>query len=321
MTKVRRRFFIKLAVGVSILAFIIYQTDLIALREVLGRVNIWVFLSLPMFYIQTLFKSLRWTTYLRSKGIAMGHRESYVLYTQCMLLGLISPGRIGELYRAFVLSRRRNVPIGLSFASVVIDRCADVFLLTAIGLGGTGYLWWGGSFAQSVVQGAIIAPATNLLKTARSKILATLNRLSAGRPFDAQAQYVEFKRGFTGLSLGLLSALTILTLMSIFSHTLQLWIIAKAIDVPMSFLEIVAVFSASFIINLIPVSINGIGTRDAFMVTVLPMMGVDRATALGFALMFILIQFANILMCLPFWLARDKETIEAFETRQANGVG
>ncbi len=308
MNKARRKQLLKLAIGLGIVGFIIYLADLEALGKVLARVNKWVFLSLPLFYVQTLFKSLRWTTYLRYKGVRLGHWESYVLYTQSMLLGLISPGRIGELYRSFTLSRRAQVSIGFSFASVVIDRCADVFMLSAIGFGGIGILWSNGSFAQAVAHGPLIAPAAFVFNAVRSRVIAIVERLSRGRALNVQAEYAEFKRAFTGFGFGLSSSLAILTLVSILSHAVQLWIIAVALEVPMSFGEIFIVFSASFLINLIPISVNGIGTREAFIVALLPTMGVDRETAVGFALMFTLIQFSNIVMCLPFWFARDKDS-------------
>ena len=132
----RATLLLKLACGAALLGFLFWLVDRDALMGVLGELNVWVFLSLPVFYLHTAVKALRWRMYLAARGVDLAPVEAMRMYTSGTFLGLISPGRVGEVYRAWILHRERGVNPGLGIAAVLVDRLADVVALS--GPAGTG---------------------------------------------------------------------------------------------------------------------------------------------------------------------------------------
>ncbi len=116
---------------------------------------------------------------------------------------------------------------------------------------------------------------------------------------DEYADFIEGLRGITGR---LARTIAWLTVLSIGTYCLHLYFIAYVLGLPLNFLEIVGVLSAATFINVLPISINGLGTRDAFLVLTLPLLGVDRDLALAYSLTFLIVFIANTLMALPFWI-------------------
>jgi hypothetical protein len=303
-------FFVKLLLGVAILTFLLWQADLNALRDVLRQVNVWVFVSLPIFYVHTFVKAWRWKVFLKSRGVKLGIAEANRIYLAGMFLGLISPGRVGEAWRAWILQRRDQAPLGLGFASVVVDRLCDLIGLTILGVVGLIYLLRQGLNLQSLSTLAASGPvaAHGPIRRFLKKIFdSLLRKLPSRTQQNFRDEFTHFIGAFAGFRGPVLLPITLLTILSIAIYCWHLWFISSILGLGLTFLEIVGVLSAATFINVLPISVNGLGTRDAFLVVVLPVLGVDRNLALGFSLMFLLIFLANTLMSFPFWL-RERAT-------------
>ncbi len=151
------RFALKLALGLGILALLLYHADVEALRAAFRRINIWVVLSLPVFYVHMFLKTLRWRAFLHGQGVRLPLGPAFGIYMNGTFLGLISPGRVGEVYRAWVLVRNKSASLGLGLASVFVDRMADLIALSILGFFGFLYLLQQGLGLEAAV------PATGFL--------------------------------------------------------------------------------------------------------------------------------------------------------------
>jgi len=308
----RARLLLKGACGAALLAFLFWVVDRDALWEVLRQLNAWVFLSLPVFYLHTAVKALRWRRYLRSQGVALPFLEANRIYLSGTFLGLISPGRVGEVYRAWILHRERGVNPGLGIAAVLVDRLADVAALLLFGAFGFLYLARQGlgTAAPAILAGPLLpwpgrAPIAAFLRRHFSALLA---HMPAPVAAELPGAYRVFAASLRAMAPALFLQLAALTLLSIFIYCAHLYFIATVLGLPIGFFELSGVLCASAFVSLVPVTINAIGTREAFLVATLPLLGVEPAQAFGFALVFLLLFVANALMAFPFWLYGRKGT-------------
>jgi len=300
----RWRFALKLAFGFGVLALLLYQADLTTLRDALGRINVWVLVSLPVFYVHIFFKTLRWRAYLQSQGVKISLGSAFSVYLNGTFLGLISPGRVGEVYRAWILVKNKSASLGLGVASVFVDRMADLIGLGVLGFLGFLYLLQQG--LDQTVAPAVIGLIADPVRRGATFLKRSFTRMAEKIPRPEGRgladEYADFIAGLKGFTPRLTLTIALLTLLSIGTYCLHLYFIAYVLGLPLNFLEIVAVLSVATFINVLPISINGLGTRDAFLVLTLPLLGVDRDLALAYSLTFLLLFVANTLMSLPFWL-------------------
>lgn len=104
-------------------------------------------LALPMLTLISLgLRFVRWQFLLRAVGVRVPVRSSLSIYC-AGLLGIATPGHIGEVLRAFLLSRSFKVPLRRSIPPLVLERIVDVGAVALISIlasgGARNMVGWG----------------------------------------------------------------------------------------------------------------------------------------------------------------------------------
>ncbi len=141
----RNRLWRHLAVGLVIAAAALYltyrKTDAAELGGILERTTwpllLLVLVPLAMSYV---FRIIRWRVLLSPVRRVSAEEATGPLLTGFMVNSLL-PGRVGELARALLLSRRTGVSRASSFATVVLARLFDGLTLAAMTLLALAVLW------------------------------------------------------------------------------------------------------------------------------------------------------------------------------------
>ncbi len=198
---------------------------------------------------------------------------------------------------------------------VMPETLAKISTVAVLGFFGFLYLVQAGlGQGLSLAVGGLIAGPSRrgarVLKRVFTRMAEKIPRTEGRSMTD---EYGDFLNGLKGFTPRLTLTIAAITLLGIAISCLQLYFIAYVLGLPLNFLEIVGVISATTFINLIPISINGLGTRDAFLVLTLPLLGVDRDLALAYSLSFLLLFTANTVMALPFWLFGSASPAPAVE--------
>src|SRR5688500_2026033 len=71
----------------------------------------------------------RWEVLLRTRGIHYPMGRAWGAYLSSAYVGMPTPGRVGDVLRAQYLRHDRGVPYSEGFASVVMDRLCDLYVL------------------------------------------------------------------------------------------------------------------------------------------------------------------------------------------------
>lgn len=227
-------------------------------------------LLLPMLFN----KALCWNYIKRKQGIKYNLKNSFLMYCSGLYIGILTPGRMGEIAKALYL-KKDGYSMGKSLVSAVLDRLSDfVFLLL--------FLFFGSLFFLTIFQKQILISISILiisillfvifLKIGLIKwILGKLFKVFIPQKYQ-ESWKLNFQDFINDLKIYNFKNYLIIFLITTFSwvfYYLQMYVLARGINLNVPFLYLIISITVAGLITLIPISIFGIGTRDAALILVL----------------------------------------------------
>ncbi|MEA2575473.1 MAG: glycosyltransferase 2 family protein [Chloroflexia bacterium] len=121
-----RRFIIGLVISVVFLAWALSQEDLGKVFATIGGMN-WVSLvpALVLYFLGVWVRAVRWRILLRPLRPNLSLFKTFEVVVIGYMANNVLPARIGELVRAYVLSKRENVRKTPTLATIVVERIFD----------------------------------------------------------------------------------------------------------------------------------------------------------------------------------------------------
>jgi uncharacterized membrane protein YbhN (UPF0104 family) len=283
----RRRYSLawRAVAGVAILLAIIgtQRIDGTALWETLRRTNPALFgASTAGFLLLMAVKSWRWNFLIRQAGLNYGFGPSYRLYLAAFALGIITPGRLGELARAAQLRKELGVETGPCVRSVVSDRLFDLVFLGAFGP----FAFWAVT-AGRTQDGLLIAGFIGLHIVASLTLAGTGQIVSGWRPRWRPLQFLMRCLGDAAGDLAGRTGLvgSVITLLSYAVYFSASWVLLRALGLNLSFRDVACVTGCLSLALLLPISIAGIGPREAILILLLGKYGISREDALAYSIL------------------------------------
>jgi glycosyltransferase 2 family protein len=149
VTVTARRLIVVVALGVAVIAGLSIASDLGELGDRLGGFGWAAFaaaLALAAFNYAVRFA--RWQLYLRGQGLAVATGTSALVFLSGFALS-ITPGKVGELIKSYLLRHTDGVPVATSAPLVIAERVTDLIGLLLLGLAGV--------LAYGVATGMVLA--------------------------------------------------------------------------------------------------------------------------------------------------------------------
>lgn len=299
-------------IGLILFVVILSRLELDRLVGIISRTN-WAYLliailiNLPHFFI----KAYRWRCLLKIQNIEYSVKDSFLAYMGSMYFGFLTPGRFGEMIKVFHLRKDKAVSASRGMPSVIIDRVFDVYILVLVGPVG---LWKFGLLEKvsSLVFPGIallaVAPFLFLNKKIMDRLVKILHRLVTAEKFMGKlgAYYEEFYESVRELVSWRLFLCGLLTAAAYFLFFLQCYCIARSLQImELSFTSIVFIMAITSLVTMVPVSVAGLGTRDAILIYLFSLQGIGKEMAVGFSLIiFFTFYIAGGLMGLLCWVIK-----------------
>jgi len=277
--------------GIVLFIFILAGIDLSSVFSTVTKVSPWylataVVLNIPMVFL----KSWRWHSLLKMQWVAYPLTQAFPAYLSGIYLGLATPGRLGELGRVLYLTGDKQLSLGRAFSSVAVDRLFDIYLLLLVG----GY----GLIAFSLLPEATILPVIVLTLLLASPLLLLSKRVGKRliglvyqtRLFGKLAEKIdapvdEFYAGVDRLANARIILPLLITVAAYAIFFAQCYLLALSLNLPLPFLDIAVYMAVANLVALIPVSIAGIGTRDATLIALFSLQGINAESALSYSLL------------------------------------
>jgi uncharacterized protein (TIRG00374 family) len=281
--------------GLAILIVILIQLDLEATLATLAKVR-WGYLLLALAAdpLQFGLKSWRWQRLLRMQGIRYPAGDAFLAFMAGLFLGLVTPGRVGEMGKAFYLKQDRNLPVSEGLANVLVDRLFDLYSILLLGT--MGLIWfrllpgWALALLVAGTAGALLMPAMLL-----SERLAAWSILLLGQ-LPVLGRYRERASGATGrfqkglrplLRPGLIVPLSV-TALAYTVFFAQAWLLVQALALDIDIGYLAMCLSVAGVITLLPISFSGLGTRDAVLIILFAPLGLVAEQAVAYSTLFFL---------------------------------
>ena len=298
--------------GLALLAVLLFRLDLQRVYTILSQAKlslVWIAITLtiPLIWLKT----RRWEIILRAQGVRYGGWSAFLAYFGSLFIGFLTPGRLGEFVKVFHVQHECDAPLALAFSSVLADRLFDLFALLSVGALAI--------VSLSMADTSAIVAITVLAALIIVLLLLFLNPTAFGffqQLAGGWGRLGEMFFGPDGWLTGIHHSLHRLTTRSLLASVLltlfaygvffgQNYLLAQALDLDVSFVTTSYAVALGSLITLLPISISGLGTREAVMIAYLGTAGISSEAALGFSLLvFFTFYICGGLMGLFAWLIK-----------------
>jgi hypothetical protein len=277
-----------------------------ALLHAVASASLWPLLVAVLLNVVNIhLKVIRWDVILRTRGIVYPRRRAWSAFMTSLYVGLLTPGRVGDVLRAQYLRHDLDVPYAEGVASVVVDRLCDLYVLAAfvavgvvryapVLVGGLAVITWAG--VAATVLGPLVLLVPGVAEAVLGRAFARFIPAGEGQGFP---RFLEAVRASVGRPLLLTLPLTVLTFAI---NYLQGWLIAHAIGLPMTFFDATCLLAIASLLGLLPISVSGVGVRELFFALAFPMLGFTPEAGVGFGLLvFFVIYLVIVLVGFVSW--------------------
>lgn len=295
-------------IGLVIFLLILTKIGLSNIVFVLSKMRIsYAILACILTPSLAFLKASRWRYLLKMQGINYSFKASFLTYLAGLYLGLVTPGRIGELVKVYYLKQDKRISVGKSLSSILVDRFLDILVLVIFGCLGL--------FIFSVPQRTTltIVALTGLFsfgwivvlnRKYGQRILRFLYKVFLLEKIAHRAHnpFNDFYLGVEKMRNWRLAFPLLVSLFAFFIGFFQCYLLSVSLNIPIPFLYLIFSVAIANLVSLIPISIAGIGTRDATLIGLFAILGIKPESAVSFSLMYLFVfNISLALMGLPAW--------------------
>jgi len=289
------------SIGPLIFLYIIFSIDYATLFETLKIIKTpLLFLALIIMVLEIVIRAWRWQTILAALDIYISKIKAVGLFWLGTFAGVITPGRLGELIRVYFL-KNQGYSIFRSFFSVIIDRIIDILVLSFLGL--LIYLFYLKTVGVYMIFYGILLTLLLVfvfLMVDRRSIIHRIFGQFIKKLFPVDFQdysHFTFEKLWTGiinLKKEKMIYFFIYLITGWFFYFFARYLIAQSLGLNLSFINVGVVSVLVALITALPISIAGLGTREAAVIYIFGLLGLNRETALIFSLLIFSIDLVSI---------------------------
>jgi uncharacterized protein (TIRG00374 family) len=293
------RILLTLVVTGGCLGYILWQLDVRQTVHILVHSNLaWFAGAVIVMLAGVPPMAYRWQKLLEARGIR--ERLGWLMraYLVSYTAGQVLPTAVGgDASRVYETARRHPGRLGDLTAIVLLERAlggvatlalAAVGFALALGHYDVGaYLWIEGAF----VIGTVVLGVLFFSHRARGplrRFVPLLRRLRVERALRALYEGVHVFRRHVRLMIWV----SLLTLGVQAVRVLAIWMTGRAVGIELSPRPYYVMGPLLFLVILVPFTINGLAVREAFFVSFLTQLGVDKESALACGFLFFVVTIA-----------------------------
>jgi len=277
-------------IGIAIFIFILLKLDLSSIiGEVKGANINYLAIALFFLFISTISQTLKWFVIARVQGIEVPFLKSYKINMISNFYGFITPSRIGSASRIAYLKGFKGYHMGKGASNYVLDKVLDlgsVFFLAVIfsfvfkEILSKNLLYYSTSLLILLLVFLLIfrdkERTKKILRMVYLRFIPEKIKEKTKGIFNSFYDGMPKKRYFLLFGLINIASWIVLYTMTYF--------IGLSIGINVSFFYFLAVLPVATLIAQIPITISGLGTREATMISLFGVLGVGATKVFSMAL-------------------------------------
>ncbi len=300
-------------IGIAIFLVILVNLDIPAILDILISVNVYYLAAaLLVNGMVVVIKAKKWSIIVDSVRSGFSLWQSIIGFLVGFSLSTLTPGKVGDVVRCLYV-KNDSCTTGMALSTVVIDRVIDLVLLFVFGI--IALIVFSALIGVEIVSGGLLLALVWVLafgiytvsrKTHMEKILRPFftvfiptryrNRLSGY--FDDfysgfDAFFASRRQAAECVGVGAVSWILAVVYASL---------LAKSIGIDAGYYMFLVIPIISML-DLLPISISGIGTRDAALIYLFGIVAIAPEAAIAFSILYLVSSYWLVaLVGLVFWL-------------------
>lgn len=250
-------------------------------------------------------KALRWQTLLAARGYHYSLWRALLSLLSAGYVGHLTPGRVGDVLRLQYLRRDLGMPYPDGLALLMIDRCCDVYVPLTVAVAAVCALapvltrdlvlvTWLGVLFMAAGPPLLFIPATR--RGAAALALRVAPGWAAGEGMERFFAGLRQQRARHLATAGLWTGLAMLL------HYAQAYGVAVALDLGLTFVDVVCLLAISGVLGAVPITIAGLGVRELFFALAFPLLGSSAGAGVIFGLgVFLVVHVPAIVLGFVSW--------------------
>lgn len=250
-TKPLKKQLILITITLVILLFLGNLVEWGALGERLQQAKLFpLFAALAVTLPFPLLNTLRWYSVLRAVKAPVTIKQAFKITMACWPIGVLTPGKAGEFLKIKVVPSK-----SLGLGTVYAERVIDLFTLGIFGVvfGTITAAWW-------AVIGGLAGMGASVGVVVTGKIIV---KALKGKPIAEKIQGLLEVLPILIKQPRLFAACILSSSMNWWLSMVQMYFLLEAFGEPTPLLFLMAIVPGATFAGLIPLTIAGVGTRDA----------------------------------------------------------
>ena len=271
---------LKVAVSGSLIAFLVSQMDLAAVRGAFAAVTpLSVIACTGLLFAQMFLLTLRWTILMRAAGAVIGYWAALRILFAAMFFTQALPSSIGGDAVRIYMVHRRGLPLGQASSTVLLDRAAGLTSLIVM-MALFGHIVFARLPGDSGPWLQLLPFATLLAIGAGFWILPRIARLLAVYRWGAQLANPLGLIGQLARDIRLAVPVFAISFGVHASTALGVWILAGDLAPGITYFTVLAFLPPAILLMILPITIAGWGVREGVLVTLFTLTGYGGAEGL-----------------------------------------
>ena len=282
------------------MAFVLYKAGLGDIYDTFSGSNKYLLLlAFSLTFIVVFAKAIRWKFILKKLDYNISVKNASQYFCVGMYGGTFTPGKVGDLLRAHTLRRKEDVPYIKGASSVIMDRLTDLLAVFFLMFCGIILIFLNEEdeiFSDVPVFSVIAAIALimiglyllfnekvggKIIKKISNKMVKSFKFLEkrtekSGHEIveELYSEFDKIKRDKSFFAMIVLFSMGIWVISLFQAHLILL-----AFHVHVGFHYVLAFVTLAIVIGLIPITLSGLGTREAAMIYLFGLISVSAADA------------------------------------------
>ena len=257
-----RRFLPLLILGIAVFAALSGIGDFRRLTDHLLSLHLVnLALALVLAIANYFLRYLRWRYYLQLLSVQVPTKVNVLVFASGLAIAL-TPGKVGELSKAFLLRDLAGIPVTVSAPAVVMERITDVLAIATLSLGALLLF----PFGIPAIFAGIATLVALVFLLARGPTGVRFLRLPILRRWRPELENSLSSLGILRSPKALLIAQVLGTLAWL-SEGIALWMVVRGLDLSLPLIEAVPVYAAATLVGALSLLPGGlIGTEGTMVV-------------------------------------------------------
>lgn len=285
-------------IGIILLAFILVNIDLGKLLDIILKANILLLaFTLVLFIANLSLKAFKWKIVIKAFDLDYPFSKCFSGWASGFFVSIFTPARVGDFIRSFYLSADKEIPTGKALSTVLIERLIDVALVLLLGF--TSVLFFAVVFGKEIVSIEILAAVIIFFILFVSILLKKKYMKMLLNPFFNTVVPTSFKEqlklnfsSFYESIIGLKSKKILLakaTLIGFITWLIAIfmgYVLFSALGLNVPFYYAFVIVPLIGLVDLLPISISGFGTREAAVIFLLSFYSISAENSVAFSLLY-----------------------------------